>query len=434
MAKILIGVPTYLSQMHSAVAHVMVRCSKENEIDFAQVDSSACAMTMNRLWVQALEMKDKGQITHFLMWHSDIVPEFWFIDKMVKIMEREGADVLSAIVPIKDADGFTSTALDEQMADVDPYWRVRRLTMHEVYQNYPPTFTDPKLLLNTGLMLVDMRKPWVDSDSVYFTLEDRIIRWRGQRVPAMMPEDWGFSRMVKKVGAKLYATREIALTHYGVAGFPNMYAWGAKKTDYVPPPPSLETLNAVDAAQRVDGYMSLDELRWLAERAQESKVIVEIGSWKGRSTKALAMATAGTVYAVDNWKGTRGGDATGVEADAKGREAIFGEFLQNLQSEIESGKVVVVNVDHENAMEKLAFLKDKTDMVFIDGAHDEASVRRDIENFSALLKTGGVLCGHDFCGDHPGVCAAVSALCPAAQPQPDTSIWACRIAEAAKVA
>src|SRR5688572_12707397 len=137
MARVLIGIPTYLGQMHARVAHSLIRCSAKSHWDLAEVDSSACAMTMNTLWIQAIEMAEAGHIDRFLMLHSDIAAENYFLDKMVDIMDRTGADVLSAIVPIKDNFGYTSTALDEQMGDVDPKYRVRRLTMHEVHNNYP---------------------------------------------------------------------------------------------------------------------------------------------------------------------------------------------------------------------------------------------------------------------------------------------------------
>ena len=60
----------------------------------------------------------------------------------------------------------------------------------------------------------------------------------------------------------------------------------------------------IERAQATPGWMSDAELTYLAECAGKSTAIVEIGSWKGRSTLALACNTPGTVYAVDTWKGT----------------------------------------------------------------------------------------------------------------------------------
>ena len=47
------------------------------------------------------------------------------------------------------------------------------------------------------------------------------------------------------------------------------------------------------------------------------------------------------------------------------------------------------------------------DLVFIDGDHRYAAVKRDIQQASQHLRKGGVLCGHDFCTQFPGVIEAV---------------------------
>jgi hypothetical protein len=61
------------------------------------------------------------------------------------------------------------------------------------------------------------------------------------------------------------------------------------------------------------------------------------------------------------------------------------------------------------------------DMVFIDGAHDTLSVTEDIRAAQRILKPGGLLSGHDFCGQN-GVMAAVLALLgePNLEPWEDT--------------
>ncbi len=58
----------------------------------------------------------------------------------------------------------------------------------------------------------------------------------------------------------------------------------------------------VKHAMSIFGWMSEDELVWLAEQAGKSKRILEVGSHLGRSTSALAINTRGVVYAVDLWR------------------------------------------------------------------------------------------------------------------------------------
>lgn len=171
-------------------------------------------------------------MTHFCLLHDDVVPEPLWLDKMMSIMLEKKADVLSGIIPIKDDRGLTSTALDVPVGASDPAWRVRRLTLNELYERYPPTFTDEKILLNTGLMLIDLRNPWVEK--IWFAFEDRIIpnpQKEGEFMAVGLSEDWYFSRRARELGAKLYATREIRIQHTGVRDYPNNVRWGTLSED-----------------------------------------------------------------------------------------------------------------------------------------------------------------------------------------------------------
>lgn len=169
----------------------------------------------------------------------------------------------------------------------------------------------------------------------------------------------------------------------------------------------------VTKAASIEGWMSVAELQWLAKTAADKKIIVEIGSWKGRSTKALTTCP-GIIYAVDHWMGSAG-DATYPEAQKIGQSAMFDIFRANLSEEIASGKVVPVMADSEEALGKvLAILgSEKADMVFIDADHKYDSIRKDIQLWRQILSDTGVLCGHDYQQGAPGVKRAVHELVPA---------------------
>ncbi len=49
----------------------------------------------------------------------------------------------------------------------------------------------------------------------------------------------------------------------------------------------------------------------------------------------------------------------------------------------------------------------KFDFIYIDAAHDFESVKKDIELSLPLLKSGGVIAGHDYMPEHRGVIKAV---------------------------
>ena len=54
----------------------------------------------------------------------------------------------------------------------------------------------------------------------------------------------------------------------------------------------------------VHGWMAPAELEYLAGLAEKSHCILEVGSWKGRSTSVLAHHSPGVVVAVDTWRGS----------------------------------------------------------------------------------------------------------------------------------
>lgn len=106
---------------------------------------------------------DGWDLTHLVSLHNDVVPEVGWIDILMDELERTGADFLSAVLPIKDLNGLSSTAID---STDDPFCVERRLTMSEVH-SLPETFTaadcgypDRPLLVNTGCWIMDFTKDW----------------------------------------------------------------------------------------------------------------------------------------------------------------------------------------------------------------------------------------------------------------------------------
>jgi predicted O-methyltransferase YrrM len=160
--------------------------------------------------------------------------------------------------------------------------------------------------------------------------------------------------------------------------------------------------DAIARASAIDGWMSETELLWLASRAREAKVIVEVGSYKGRSTRALADNCPGVVYAVDPWDGIYVFDS-GRECPIETRQ--WEVFARNMVDHLDLGKVVALKHQFKDA---LAVLPTGVDLVFLDGDHRYESVVQDIAWGSGLLRPGGILSGHDYAhAEWPGVKRAV---------------------------
>lgn len=234
--KVFVGIPSYDGRVNSGLlnAHAFASRLERSALEVMVVESGSwLTRNFNSLYASALNMRKERGLTHFCLLHDDVcIDDPWWLDKMLDLMAKNEADVLSAIIPIKNGTGITSTAFDELVGDVG-HKHIRRLTMKEAFEKFPSTFTDEKLLLNTGLMLIDIRKFW--AENIWFEFEDRILRVstdNGPRFTAVgCPEDWNFSRKAKAAGAKLFATREIKATHLGVGKWRNHGPWGSMEVD-----------------------------------------------------------------------------------------------------------------------------------------------------------------------------------------------------------
>lgn len=213
------GTPHFVAMLASETAS-----DGRADVQRAFASTSLLPFTFNQLWSSALNARADG-FTHFAMIHDDVLPGEGWLDKLMIELEANDAEIVSAVVPIKDAMGLTSTAVD----DTGDEWNPRRLTLHEVFQ-LPETFTHPKILLNTGLWVCRLDRPWVDK--VSFRQQDRIVRrMDGTCEPQTKSEDWDFSRQVRSLGFdRLFATRKVALDH-DTPQWHTRHPWGTCKTD-----------------------------------------------------------------------------------------------------------------------------------------------------------------------------------------------------------
>ncbi len=216
--EVYLGVPTHEGKLIHGLFSAIYMAGKS--LSKTQIENgSALTTNFNKLWCAALNCRKLG-ITHFCMVHSDVWPrEPGWLDKMVSIMDKFGADVLSAVIQLKDHSGVTSTAIEIPDPTQHNGFRAEKIKLSDALTSRPSTFTDPMLLINTGLMLVDLQNEWVEK--VWFEFRDSIQKNQedGMMYPVSLSEDYGFSRMVRLHGGRLFATTEIALSHMGNGKF-----------------------------------------------------------------------------------------------------------------------------------------------------------------------------------------------------------------------
>ncbi len=174
-------------------------------------------------------------------------------------------------------------------------------------------------------------------------------------------------------------------------------------------------------AMAIPGWMTPGELEWLARAAERAGVIVEIGSYQGRSTRAMADHTGGVLYAIDPFVA-----APWMPADVRNGKSLYDRFCGHLRAHIDAGTVQPMKGTAADVWpDLLESLGDRgADLVFVDAMHDELSVAADIVRAIEIVAPGGVIAGHDYGHpDWPDVARAVHTYFDKADVQTCESIW-----------
>jgi len=152
--------------------------------------------------------------------------------------------------------------------------------------------------------------------------------------------------------------------------------------------------------ENIEGWLSPKEgelLYNLAKNCTGKGVIVEIGSWKGKSTICLAKGSKSgnkvKVYAIDPHIGSS------EHRKKYGKVWTFDEFKKNIKkANVEDIVVPCVKTSEEAAKN----FDKPVELIFIDGAHEYEFVKKDFELWFPNLIEGGVMAFHDTIGGHEG--------------------------------
>lgn len=145
--------------------------------------------------------------------------------------------------------------------------------------------------------------------------------------------------------------------------------------------------------------------------------IVEVGSWKGRSAinmaqQVRAMNLDCEIVCVDTWLGSPehwvGGKPGEYESLGlrNGYPQLYFTFLANVLRRGLQDIITPMPMTSENAAHVLRGLGVKSDIAYIDAAHEYGPVKRDLADYWALLHEHGLLIGDDY-QVFPGVTQAV---------------------------
>jgi len=156
----------------------------------------------------------------------------------------------------------------------------------------------------------------------------------------------------------------------------------------------------LDIMAKVKGHISFDELELLFAMASEcpsGSNIVELGSYRARSTCALALGAkelGAVVWAVDHHPTYEIG---GTQYSMEDNQA----YYANLANYGVGDVVKTINLPANHVW---SVWLDDIALLFIDGLHEYEAVHRDFHLWSTFVRGSGLVAMHDTAFDyHPGV-------------------------------
>ena len=144
-------------------------------------------------------------------------------------------------------------------------------------------------------------------------------------------------------------------------------------------------MNASDLRQAladVPGWLGDEEAFTLFELARGCTgrgAIVELGSWRGRSTICLAL-------------GSKEGSGVPVIAVDRHMDKTFVDFQENIRR---AGVADLVRPIRATSDEAFTEFGERIELIFIDASHKYDDVRRDFDQWVPLVVEGGTVAMHD---------------------------------------
>jgi hypothetical protein len=116
-------------------------------------------------------------------------------------------------------------------------------------------------------------------------------------------------------------------------------------------------------------------------RIQQPKLIVEIGSWVGKSTKWMFDRSQATIICIDSWLGSveHQSGSDWHERDSRNQAVLarlFDQFVRNRWDERE--RIVPMRTTSIAGLWRLFEMGVRPDFIFVDGAHDAVTVATEL--------------------------------------------------------
>ncbi len=156
--------------------------------------------------------------------------------------------------------------------------------------------------------------------------------------------------------------------------------------------------------ESINGWFSFEHLYSdMVSQHPDGAKFVEVGTWTGKSLMFLIVEAinAGKKFEISAVDSFTFGDYPPNE----GRN-----ILDVLKENIAKADYPVNIIVGDSSGSASQFENRSLDFVFLDADHVKARIESDIKAWLPKIKNGGILAGHDYCEEHPGVIQAVDEI------------------------
>ena len=127
------------------------------------------------------------------------------------------------------------------------------------------------------------------------------------------------------------------------------------------------------------------------ERLPKNAVVAEVGVWYGKNARNIWQAAQPEMlYLIDSWRSVY------IKGDEKIRTTeIWDEMYQMVVDWASDKQIKVIRKTSQDAV--MLFEDQFFDWVYVDAGHSFESCLNDLVIWHPKVKTGGYICGHDYC-------------------------------------
>jgi hypothetical protein len=152
--------------------------------------------------------------------------------------------------------------------------------------------------------------------------------------------------------------------------------------------------------KEIDGWFDFAHIYFeVASKCPPGAILVEVGSWKGRSAAFMCTEIRDQqkpvyFFCVDTWKGTSSGpDAPAHRAVV---DSLGGDMFDTFHRNMEHWRGLYLPLRMTSRQASELFPNKGVDFVFLDANHTTEGVLEDIDCWKPKVIPGGVLAGNDY--------------------------------------